>query len=128
MSEATYKFVKEPGEKEKLAPQARVILAHIKSAGSAGIGRAKLLEHIEKELKSGELKESKQTAEKLVGFYQARLHEDGFIVFTKAVKEPKAPKEPKVKAEKAAPKAKTVADVKEAPKAVPAAPKVAAAV
>lgn len=102
----TYIFKRDLAEKEKLAPQAQVILGHVKNAGDAGIERAELMKHLDRELKEGALKDSRQTAGKILGFYQGRMAESGLIDMVK-VAEKKAPKAPKEKA------AKTVAEVKQ---------------
>lgn len=83
-----YKFVKNPGEKEKLAPQARTILGHIEAAGANGINRDQLKAKLDADVKSGKL-ETRQDTSKLIGFYQGRMVEDGFITMTKLPKEVK---------------------------------------
>ena len=110
MSDVTYTFKAEPGEKEKLAPQARIVLNHIKAAGTSGVTRDKLVAALEKDATAGTL-ETRQDVRKILGFYQPRMVEAGLIDVTKPAK---APKEPKAKAE---PKQKTVAEAK--PKAQP---------
>lgn len=89
----TYKFVKNPGEKEKLAPQARIILGHIEAAGKEGIQRDKLVTKLDADVKAGKLETRQETA-KLVGFYQKPMEEAGYLTIERAPKEPKekAPK------------------------------------
>jgi len=105
----TYIFKRDLAEKEKLAPQAQVVLGHIKNAGSAGIERVQLMEHLTQEFKDGALKDSCQTPGKILGFYQGRMAESGLIDVVK-VAEKKASKEKAAPKEKAA---KTVAETKQ---------------
>lgn len=104
----TYTFVKNPGEKEKLAPQARIILGHIEAAGKAGIERKALCELLDADVKAGKL-ETRQETSKLVGFYQKPMEEAGLINIERVKAEPKPKAEPKAKGEK-----KTVAKAKDA--------------
>lgn len=94
----TYKFVKNPAEGEKLAPQARIILGHIENAKTAGITREALVEKLDADVKSGKL-ETRQETSKLVGFYQKPMEEAGYITIEREKREPKAKalKEPKEK-------------------------------
>lgn len=68
-----YEFVKDPGEGQKLAPQAKLIVAEIKKAGK--INRADLVKALGA---NGEFK-TRQPIERIVTYYQKDLEAAGLI-------------------------------------------------
>jgi hypothetical protein len=68
-----YEFVKAPGEGDKLAPQARLIVSEIEKAGT--IDRATLCKNL---AANGDFK-TRQPVERIVTYYQKDLEAAGFI-------------------------------------------------
>ena len=106
-SRVSYKFLKHPGEGEKLPPQAVTILKHLEElCGPEGkiISRDDLVKSLDKPVgdDSNALK-ARQPVERVIAFYQKRLGDEGFVEVHKAAPAAKA-----TKAEKgaAAPKGK----------------------
>jgi hypothetical protein len=91
------KLLRVPTDKDKLAPQARVIVEVL----NAEYGKGKAVprqELIDKIVASGKL-ETRQEPGRILSFYQPKLVEDGFIEVDK-IEEPKAEKPAKEKTQK----------------------------
>lgn len=72
-----FSFVKDPDEKAKLAPQARVIIATLKELKTAN------RDHLVKVLtEQGQLK-TRQPVERIVTYYQKSLETQGFLKMEK---------------------------------------------
>ena len=69
----TYEFVKDPGEADKLAPQAKIIVEEIKKAGK--VDRAGLV----KALQANTNFKTRQPVERIVTYYQKDLEKAGLI-------------------------------------------------
>ena len=76
VTKTQFTFVKDPDEKAKLAPQARVIVATLKELQTAP------RDHLVKVLSDGRLK-TRQPVERIVGYYQKALETQGLIKIEK---------------------------------------------
>lgn len=93
-SKSTIKLLRQPNENDKLAPQAKVIVATLTAlkANTAAVERQKVVEELSKE--SSELK-TRQAPDRILAYYQPKLLELKIIEVTKieGEKKPKAKKE-----------------------------------
>ena len=103
-SRVSYKFLKHPGEGEKLPPQAVTILKELEAFGKDKIvSRDDLVAALDVEADGKPNKlNARQPVDRVIAFYQKRLAEEGFLEIHKAAAEKKA----KGEGGKSAPKGK----------------------
>jgi pyruvate/2-oxoglutarate dehydrogenase complex dihydrolipoamide acyltransferase (E2) component len=111
MAKTFYKFLRNLNENEKLAPQAKQILAHIGTHNGEEVEREALIAQLAAD---AEFK-TKQPHGRVVGYYQEKMKSAGLI----EIREVLDPKPEKPKKEKKAPAAAPAAEGSGAPTAEP---------
>jgi hypothetical protein len=75
VSNIKYTFVKEPAEGQKFAPQANLIIKHVRNAGADGVSKSDLV----KLLSADPDFKTRQPVERIIGYYQKDLVNAGVI-------------------------------------------------
>ena len=85
-TEVTYTIEKQPDASQKCPPQAKLIIDILSAQPNQTATRAELMALLKRDPADGGLKTT-QTAEKILGFYQPKLEEQGILKVTKNVTE-----------------------------------------